>query len=247
MKEERYQKIMDILSNGEYASVESLSRTLFVSMPTIRRDLNAMQEMGLVTRSHGGVIRRRSENEGGPAYFRMGVNSEVKLRIAREAAKLLRDDCMVFMDESTTTLHIIDHMPQYKNITVITSSMSVLQLTQKYRIRSICLGGEISYDTMSFYGREAEDMIAHYGIDIMFFSSSAVNGRGWISDYCAPANSLRRCALAQSETKVFLCDKSKFLKTSAYMLMPLREADYIIADAPLPAEIASGGIKQIIV
>ena len=121
-----------------------------------------------------------------PAYFRMGVNSEVKLRIAREAAKLLRDDCMVFMDESTTTLHIIDHMPQYKNITVITSSMSVLQLTQKYRIRSICLGGEISYDTMSFYGREAEDMIAHYGIDIMFFSSSAVNGRGWISDYCAP-------------------------------------------------------------
>ena len=133
---------MDILSNGEYASVESLSRTLFVSMPTIRRDLNAMQEMGLVTRSHGGVIRRRSENEGGPAYFRMGVNSEVKLRIAREAAKLLRDDCMVFMDESTTTLHIIDHMPQYKNITVITSSMSVLQLTQKYRIRSICLGGD---------------------------------------------------------------------------------------------------------
>ena len=57
MKEERHQKILDRLSDGEYVSVETLSRELFVSMPTIRRDLTAMQQMGLVMRTHGGVIR----------------------------------------------------------------------------------------------------------------------------------------------------------------------------------------------
>ena len=238
---------MNILAERGYASVDSLSKELFVSMPTVRRDLNTMQDLGLVVRSHGGVVQRLSDMDGGPAVFRMGVNPQEKLKLDKAAAKLLRDNCMVFMDESTTTLHIIDQMSAYKNITVVTNNISVSQLAAKYRVPTICLGGETCYDTMSFYGYEAEELITHFGIDIMFYSSSAITPGSWIADYSARANALRRRALQQADMKVFLCDKSKFLKTSAYMLMPLREADYIIADAPLPAEIASGGIKQIIV
>ncbi len=240
MKEERFLKILDILSKNDYASVESLSQQLFVSMPTIRRDLNTMQDMGLVVRSHGGVIRRQSETDGGPAAFRMGVNPGEKLRLDKAAAVYLHDNCMVFLDESTTTLHIVDQMSPYKNITIVTNNISVLQLAGKYRVPTICLGGETSYDTMSFYGPDTEDMIGRFGIDIAFFSSSALTPSGWIADYSARSTSLRRRVLAQSDKKVFLIDKSKFMKSGPYMLLPVSGVDHIIANAPLPPEIDTG-------
>ena len=81
MKNERYEKIMNILAERGYASVDRLSKELFVSMPTVRRDLNTMQDLGLVVRSHGGVVQRLSDMDGGPAVFRMGVNPQEKLKL----------------------------------------------------------------------------------------------------------------------------------------------------------------------
>lgn len=246
MKQERHQRILDILSDGEYASIESLSRALYVSMPTIRRDLTAMQEMGLVIRSHGGVIQRTG-TDASPLSFRTGVNSGEKLRLAKAASALLRDDIVVFMDESSTTLHIIDHMSPYSNIKIVTNSMSVLHQVNKYKMQAYCLGGEFSRDTMSFYGRSTEDMVSHFGIDIMFFSSSGLNRRGLIVDYSEGANSLRRRVLEQSVTKVFVLDKTKFGKNGAYALLPLREVDYIVANAPIPPEYNTGDAVSIII
>ena len=73
MKNERYEKIMNILAERGYASVDRLSKELFVSMPTVRRDLNTMQDLGLVVRSHGGVVQRLSDMDGGPAVFRLSL------------------------------------------------------------------------------------------------------------------------------------------------------------------------------
>lgn len=239
MREERFQKILDILSDGKYVSVESLSKQLYVSMPTIRRDLTAMQEIGLVARSHGGAIRI-TDLDAPPITFRIGVNSGEKMRLAAEASKLIKDDSLIFMDESTTTLHLINHLPRYKNLKVVTNSMSVLQNLYRYKIQAYCLGGEFSRDTLSFYGREAENMVKRFGIDFMFFSSSAVNRKGWIADYSESANSLRRCVLEQADKKIFLCDKSKFGKHGAYTLCSLSDMDYLILNAPLPADIDTG-------
>lgn len=242
MKEKRYEKILEMLSDGSYVSVETLSRELYVSMPTIRRDLTAMQEMGLVARSHGGVIRLAGLDSP-PITFRIGVNSGEKMRLAHAASKLLFDDSMIFLDESTTTLHIIDQLHKYKNIKVVTNSMSVLQNLYKYKIQAYCLGGEFSRDTMSFYGSEAESMVRRFGIDIMFFSSSALTRRGWIVDYSQGANSLRRCVLEQADKKVFLCDKSKYGKHGAFTLTEVKDVDHLFLNAPLPEGIDAGNAE----
>lgn len=239
MREERFQKILDILSDGKYVSVESLSKQLYVSMPTIRRDLTAMQEIGLVARSHGGAIRI-TDLDAPPITFRVGVNSGEKMRLASEAAKLIEDDSVIFLDESTTTLHLINYLPKFKNIKIVTNSMSVLQNLYRHKIQAYCLGGEFSRDTLSFYGRETERMVKRFGIDFMFFSSSAVNRKGWIADYSEPSNSLRRCVLEQADKKVFLCDKSKFGKHGAYTLTALSDMDYLILNSPLPENIDPG-------
>ena len=53
MKEQRFQQILDILDTQKFASVEMLSKTLFVSMPTVRRDHKELQEKVHIERSNG--------------------------------------------------------------------------------------------------------------------------------------------------------------------------------------------------
>ncbi len=246
MKEERHQKILNLLADGEYASVESLSQRLYVSMPTIRRDLTELQEQGLVLRSHGGVVLRTGTDER-PLAFRSELNAGVKLRLAREAGKLLFDDCVVFVDESSTTLHIIDCMDRYRNVKVVTNSMSVLLQLTKLKVQAYCLGGEFSRDTMSFYGQEAEDMLGRYSIDIMFFSTSGISTRGCLVDYCREATSLRRRVLDQARCRVYLCDETKFGKRGAYSLMQARDADVLVFSAPPPDWLDTGNARVIVV
>ena len=239
MKLERQQKILDILSNGKYASVEFLSKTLYVSMPTIRRDLAELEEMGFVVRSHGGVIQRFNSDEP-PLPFRTKVNMGAKLKLAKAAAQLLADNMVVFLDESSTTSHIVEHLAEHKNIKVVTNSMVVLNRLAKLDAEAFCLGGIYSKDTMAFFGSGTEDMMRRFAVDIMFFASSGLNDLGRIVDFSDPSTSLRRVALEQSEIKVYLCDQSKFGHRGTYSLMDLKDVDYAFFDAPLPAAVETG-------
>lgn len=247
MKEERYEKIMDILEHSSFVTVEELSQKLYVSMPTVRRDLNELQKMGLVIRSHGGAMRRTSMNVGQPVMIRNSVKAAEKLRLAQAASKLLYDDCVVFLDESSTTLHIIDSIPNYKNITVVTNSLSVLVQLNKYEIPAYCVGGKLDTDNQSFVGSMAEEMVKRFGIDIMFFSTSGINEKSMIVDYCEGANDLRRHALPYAHKKVFLCDSSKFGKRATYSLCLLSEVDTILVDAPLPDYMNTGSAEVIVI
>ena len=55
LKEERYDKIIEILEEEKYISVQELSKRLYVSLPTIRRDLTELQKRKLIIRSHAGA------------------------------------------------------------------------------------------------------------------------------------------------------------------------------------------------
>lgn len=247
MKEERYEKIMELLEHSSFATVEELSQKLYVSAPTIRRDLNELQKMGLVIRSHGGAMRRTSINAGQPVMIRSSANAGEKMRLSQAAAKLLYDDCVIFLDESSTTQHIIEYIPEYKNITVITNSLTLLVQLNKHEIPAYCIGGKLDTDNQSFIGSMAEEMVTRFNIDIMFFSTSGINEKSMIVDYCEGANDLRRRALPYAHKKVFLCDSTKFGKRAAYSLCPLGSVDTIIVNEPLPEYMDAGEAEVIVI
>lgn len=246
MKDERYSLILEMLKDGKYISTDELSRALYVSLPTIRRDLAALQQMGLVVRSRGGAVAR-STIDAPPVSFRSGFHMAEKLKLASAASKFLRDDCTIFMDESSTTLHIIDSMINYKNIKVVTNSIPVINQLSKYNIETHCLGGQLDRDTMSFYGTEAFDELELYSIDIVFFSSSGICNDGQIVDYSRQATELRRKIFRKAAAKVFLCDKSKFGKRDTFVLCNLSNVDHIVVNAPLPEEYETGSARVIVV
>ena len=130
------------------------------------------------------------------------------------------------------------------NLTVITNSITVADILSKKKIRTYCTGGKLIPESRAFAGFGAEEFARGFMADIMFFSSSSLSDDVVISDWSEAETSLRKVMLKNSKVKVFLCDESKFGKTSAFVLTDVENIDYIITDGEVPENISAfcGGI-----
>lgn len=227
---EREEKILELLREQRFASVSALAETLYASPSSIRRDLTHMQSEGLVRRNYGGVILCDTEHTAAPISVRLEVNKAGKKRIARKAASLLRDNITVFLDGSTTASYLTEHLAALTGVTVLTNNLHTAADLIARSVDTYCIGGHSVGGSPIVAGNYAEEMVDNLHADLFFFSSFALSDDGVISDCTAEENSLRRHMLRHADTRVFLCDASKFHRTAAHRLCTLKEVDYFFSD-----------------
>ena len=230
LKEERYDKILEILEVEQYISAEKLSKMLYVSLPTIRRDLAELKRRNRIVRSHGGAKKIQAEHIVAPLNFRKTVRSAEKRDLCRKAVELINDNDIIFIDSSTTTLQMADFLGDKKGITVITNGITLAALLVKKGIKTYCTGGEIFENSLAHFGSFAEEFIQRFNIDILFFSCHGVNEKGMLTDPSLPETQIRRVAISQSKKTVFLCDETKFSLSTPYNLVPIQTVDCIITN-----------------
>lgn len=230
LKEERYDKILDILEEEQYVSAQKLSRTLFVSLPTIRRDLSELARRGRIIRSHGGAKKVHAEQIVAPLGFRRTVHAAEKRSLCRAAARRVRDNDIIFIDSSTTTLQMADFLGEKKEITVITNGIPLATLLVKKGIKTYCTGGEIFENSLAHFGSFAEEFIKRFNVGTLFFSCHGVNDKGMLTDPSLPETQIRKVAIAQSAKTVFLCDKTKLSLSTPYNLCSIRSVDCVITN-----------------
>lgn len=230
LKEERYDKILEILEEEKYISSQSLSAQLYVSLPTIRRDLSELQKRNLIIRSHGGAKKIKNDHAVAPLNFRKGVNSTEKRKLCRVAATLVRDNSIIFIDSSTTTLQMAEFLDFKKNITVITNGIPLASLLVKKGIKTYCTGGEIFGNSLAHFGSFAEEFIQKFNIDTLFFSCHGVTENGMLTDPSLPETQIRKTAVNQARETVFLCDETKLSLSAPYNLMQIQKLDHIISN-----------------
>ena len=118
----REQMITMIRSEG-YISVHDLSRGLYVSPPTVRRYLTALEKEGLIRRTHGGA----SYIENGPNIWPLSMRSKVSLRekeyIGRAAASLIREGDHIFIDTGSTAYCLAKALDPNMKLTIATNSL----------------------------------------------------------------------------------------------------------------------------
>ena len=230
LKEERYDKIIEILEEEKYISVQELSKRLYVSLPTIRRDLTELQKRKLIIRSHAGAKIINTSHAVAPLNFRKATNSVEKRKLCKAAAKLVNEGDVIFIDASTTTLQIAEFLRDKKNITVITNGIPLATLLISNGIKTYSTGGEIFSNSLAHYGSFSEDFIQKFNIDTLILSSHGVNEKGMLIDPSLPETQIRKVALNQSRKTIFLCDKSKFELSAPYNLISIKKMDYIVTN-----------------
>ena len=230
IKEERYDRILKIVDEKEYISASELAKTLYVSMPTIRRDLAELNSKKLIIRSHGGAKKVSPEQTVSPVDFRKTVNSAEKRKICESASRLIGDNNIIFIDASTTAMKLADFLTAKKNLTVITNGIPLASLLINKGIKAYCTGGEIQNGSLALSGSFAEDFVRSFNIDLCFFSCYGVNTDGMIVDTSMSETMLRKITARHAKKSVFLCDNTKFDKSAPYNLMPIDDVDVVVTD-----------------
>lgn len=230
LKEERYDKILEILEEENYVSAHKLSKLLYVSLPTVRRDLTELALRRQIIRSHGGAKKIQNEHIVAPLDFRKTINSAEKRKLCRKAAEFVQDNDIVFVDASTTTLQIAEFLSERKNLTVITNGIPLAATLVKKGLKTYCTGGEIFENSLANFGSFAEDFIQKFNIDVLIFSCHGVNEKGILTDPSLPETQIRKTAIAQSKMTVFLCDETKLRLSAPFNLVPIQKMDHIITN-----------------
>ncbi len=235
MKEKQEKEILDFLQNNQYASIEELAQQLYISPSTVRRKLNDLQSKGLVTRVHGGVQLNDTNNFFPSFTFRVHQNSLEKKKMALAAIKLIKEGDLLFLDGTTSAFFIAEYLVEFKNIRVITNGIDTLSLLSKYDIAAYSTGGYVNRENRSvLVGNCAEKMIENFHADLAFFSAQSVDDQGQVYDCFEKENVIRKAMINNSTKRVFLCDSTKFGKTSPFRLCSLKDVDYIVSNNELP-------------
>ncbi len=233
LKDERYDEILKILDEEKYISASELSKRLYVSLPTIRRDLAELHKRGQIIRSHGGAKKIHAENIVAPLNFRKTVNSIKKRQLCQVAANMINNNDIIFIDSSTTTLQMAEFIDAKSQITVITNGITLATMLAKKGVKTYCTGGEIFENSLAHFGSFAEEFIQKFNIDMLFFSCHGISENGMLTDPSLPETQIRKTAINQSKKIVFLCDESKFSLTAPYNLIPIQKIDYIITNTDI--------------
>ncbi len=238
LKNQRHKEILEILKNEGFAEVRDLGERLYASQPTIRRDLDFLERNGYIRRSHGGAMLA-DDKINTPVSFRRGTKAREKAQICRLAATLIRSGSLIFADASTTASHLAEAIDPKANITVVTNGYPICRALSEKNIRVFSTGGRLLKNSEAFVGSGAEETVRRYNAEWLFFSSSSLSDDGTISDYSEEETSLRIAMRGGARHSVFLCDSTKFGKSSAFRAFSFSDIDYAVTDAPLSEETLS--------
>lgn len=235
---EREEKILSILTVNEITSVDNIAEKLFVSKPTVRRDLDKLAKKGLINRTHGGAsLMKNSADEKIPFVLREQEQNHAKFIMAKKAVELIEDGYTIMLDGSTSAFAIVPLLSEFKNLIVITNSAKASFALGQMGIKNICTGGHMINKSFTYVGEDARRTINNYNADISFFSCRGLSDKGYLTDNSIEENQLRRMMMKKSHKSVFLCDKSKFEKTYLNNLCHISEIDEIICDEKVPEHI----------
>lgn len=227
---ERQEEILNILEKNKSITVNKLSSLLFVSPPTIRRDLTLLEEQGKVFRTHGGVVLRQSAEKEIPLMLREDQNSRSKEIIARKAVELVKDGDVIFLDASSTVAHIVPYLSKFNDIIVITNSPKTSMRLAENNVKNYCTGGLLLSHSIAYVGNEAERFISSINADIFFFSSRGYVEDGYITDSSIEESSVRKSMMKNAEKTFYLCDSSKKGKRYMYNICSTDDVTGIITE-----------------
>jgi len=236
----RHQEILNILNENGAVSVRTLTKRLFVSEATVRRDLAELEKAGALKRTFGGAAPIVDTNRQIPLFIREEMNSSAKSDICRRAAALVKEGDTIFIDGSSTAQYLVKYLSDFKDILVVTYSIKTAELMCKSHIKTYCTGGRLLENSLVCIGQEPIDFASRVNLDICFMSCKGVDTDGNFTDTSEDETVIRRAFLKRSRTRVMLMTKDKIGNRYFHSLCSAEDVDCFFSDGELPKGVNIG-------
>lgn len=228
---ERKFKIAEVVGKNGGVKTSDLSNMFSVSEMTILRDLDMLEQQGVLKRVYGGAVNLKNPIKELSVILRKQINAKEKNIIAEKAAKLISDGESIFLDSSTTAFALSKKLGLKTGLTVITNGLELInELKNNSNINLFCPGGELQLSTMSFIGTSAEDYLKEHYVDKAFVSASGVSLQSGITVENAVQAAIKKIMFKNSLSRVILVDSSKFDVVRLSKVCKLEDINAIVTD-----------------
>lgn len=234
LKEIRMKKIMEMLEKKEMITTKEISEKLETPEVTIRRDLNRLEELGKVSRIHGGVTRAQKSAVSELTIDEKRIkNKEAKKVIAEKTLDLIKKDDVIFLDSGSTTFEIANQIENNIdfNLTVFTNSKDIInKLSKKDNIDLFIVGNHYRKKTGAF-------IFSGYDMDFLdkiTISKSFIGANAYDDQYAyTPAGEeakIKKKMVEISNIPVLVVDSSKADSISIWKIAKMEDFQIIISD-----------------
>jgi DeoR/GlpR family transcriptional regulator of sugar metabolism len=250
---QRHAVILDLIRRRGGVRIRELVSELGVSDMTVRRDLEALADRGLIAKVHGGatVLGPASTDEPGFAAKATRQRAE-KAAIAARAAQLVKPDTAIALSAGTTTAVLAERLLDVPGITVVTNSIPVADLFYRSgrNDQTVVLTGGVRTPSDALAGPFAEHIVRLVNVDMLFLGVHGMSARvGFTTPNLFEAET-DRLLVAAARRLVVLADHTKWETIGVATIARLEEADVLITDAGLPAaaiEMLTGRVGELVV
>ncbi|HEV8190029.1 MAG TPA: DeoR/GlpR family DNA-binding transcription regulator [Ktedonobacterales bacterium] len=230
LTDERRERILAALRRDGRVLATDLSKALGVSDDTIRRDLDALAEMGLLQRVHGGALSRVRINEDYAA--RQADDAIAKQSIARATAALVRPGQVVVLDGGTTALAIAQQLPKTLEATVITTSPPIaVALAAHLGIQLITIGGRLYRYAMVAVGASTVAELRTIRADLCILGVLALHPEAGISVVDREEAEVKRAMIEGAANVVAPTTQNKLGTVAPFIVGPTTSLTHLVTDA----------------
>ena len=252
-KDERIEKLIDILKVRAYVPIRELAALLGVSEMTIRRDIDLLKQSRAVenisgTAVYSPALNGNKEEQEYALFEEQQQKNMQKDTIGRFAASLVEEGDIIILDTGSTTERIVPHLPTDKKLTVLCYNINILmELHRNPGVDMLFAGGKYHPNTQMFESPEGIEYIRNLRASKVFVSAAGVHADLGITCRNSYEVPTKRAILKSSLQKILVTDSSKFDVVRSAYFCDLSDIDIVITDSGLSKEwierITALGIK----
>ena len=234
---QRRYEIYEKLKKDKTVQVSELAKVYSVSLMTIRRDLDSLENQGLATKSNGGATLNESSSTEPSFEIKEGMSQSDKKEIAIYASTLIQDGDSIYLDCGTTCLELFKRI-HHKKITIFTNFWKILQyLNRNTKAKIIMAPGVYNPVTQAALSESTIQFFQNYYIDKAFISVLGLDLDYGVSIPSMSDALVKKAILDSSNKKICMVDHTKFHKKYMSKIANIDDFDMIITDDKLESDI----------
>ncbi|XXM70563.1 DeoR/GlpR family DNA-binding transcription regulator [Lysinibacillus sphaericus] len=247
LTEERHRIILDLLKDKETVKIQEIAELTEASDSTIRRDLTLLEQEKYLKRIHGGAARLQGKLKELTVSEKTSKSLQEKSVIGRFAAGLVEEGDCIYLDAGTTTLGMIEFLPEI-NIVIVTNGLTHVDALLQKGFKTYLTGGNVKPTTKAMIGSSAIESLQKYRFDKAFLGTNGVHPQYGFTTPDPEEAQVKKTSIELSREAFVLADDSKFGEIAFSKIADLKDAVIITnrsGDEPDPAYIEKTTVKVV--
>ena len=232
---ERQSKLIKLVNIYQKIEVSRLAELLDVSQVTIRKDLDHLEDEGLLTREHGYALIKNAND----INTRLTINYDTTLKVATKAAEMVSNGETVMLESGSTCALLAEQLAKLKkDVTIITNSAYIAIRIRELPIRKvILLGGEYQKEYQGMVGPLVRKCAKEFFVDKFFVGTDGfIPEAGFTCDDLMRVETMKYMENSANRT-IILADSSKFSQKGVVVQSTFAEIDTLCTDSGVSQEV----------